>query len=175
MKVKNDNVSEPSIIKGVVSDWTDFPRHQDWGANLPQPPCRTVFPHLNTAIQHQKRSAGEVVLETGLFSESRRNRETQNSHSEILFKKQYKHYCVCLIFKAWKCSDYWFQTGYTLFQPYGPFEPETPNNEKTKEENTPHSQWVFLMATQFWQLYHLLYIIKLKETMNRKGVEERHC
>lgn len=60
-------------------------------------------------------------------------------------------------------------------QPYGPFEPETPNNEKTKEENTPHSQWVFLMETQFWQLYHLLYIIKLKETMNRKGVEERHC
>ena len=175
MKVKNDKVSEPSIIKGVVSDWTDFPRHQDWGVNLPQPPCSTVFPYLNTAIQHQKRSTGEVVLETGLFSESRRNRETQNPHPEIVLKYIYINYGVW--FSRLENSQIigFKQDIHCSKQPYAPFEPETPNNEKTKEENTPHSQWVFLMETQFWQLYHLLYIIKLKETMNRKGVEERHC
>lgn len=33
--------------------------------------------------------------------------------------------------------------------PYGPFEPKTPNNEKNKDENAPHSQRLFLMETQF--------------------------
>ena len=176
MKVKNDKVSEPSIIKGVVSDWTDFPRHQDWGVTLPQPPCRTVFPHLNTSIQHQKRSTGEVVLETGLFSESRRNRETQIHILKSSLKNNMKVIVSVWFSRLENAQIIGFkQDIHCSKQPYGPFEPETPNNEKTKEDNTPHSQWGFLMETQFWQLYHLLYIIKLKETMNRKGVEERHC
>jgi hypothetical protein len=54
-------------------------------------------------------------------------------------------------------------------RPSGPFEPETMNKEKNKEENTPHFQRLFLLEIQFRQLCHLLYIIKLKETMNRKG------
>ena len=177
MKVKNDKVSEPSIIKGVLSDWTDFPRHQDWGVILPQPPCRTVFSYLNTSIQASEEKHRGGGLETGLFSESRRNRETRNPHSEILFKKkkQYKNYGVWFSRLENAQIIGFKQDIHCSKQPYGLFKPETPNNEKTKEENTPHSQRVFLMETQFWQLYHLLYIIKLKETMNRKGVEERQC
>lgn len=88
----------------------------------------------------------EIVLEIGLLSELGRKRETQNPHSERLKKK-------C------KNSDIWYswlensqnigfkQDVYFSKLPYEPFEPETPNNEKNKEENTPHSQRLFLMET----------------------------
>lgn len=176
MKVKNDKVSEPSTIKGVVSDWTDFPRHQGWGVILPQPPCRTVFSYLNTSIQaSEEKHRGGGAGDGAFFRIKKKQRNPESTFRNPLLKKQHKNYGVWFSRLENAQIIGFKQDIHCSKQPYGLFEPETPNNEKTKEENTPHSQQVFLMETQFWQLYHLLYIIKLKETMNRKGVEDRHC
>lgn len=91
MKVKNDKVSEPSTIKGVVSDWTDFPRHQGWGVILPQPPCRTVFSYLNTSIQaSEEKHRGGGAGDGAFFRIKKKQRNPESTFRNPLLKNNIK-------------------------------------------------------------------------------------